>query len=88
MTARWNGTRSWCCGEHRQRRVVGAGVLAGNSDDGQVSAEDRRRVDRHGAEIDERADLDQGSAIAQQGQRRAEAGGMTRGIDHHVDPAT
>ena len=34
------------------------------------------------------ADLDKCSAVAQQRQRRAEAGRMTRGIDHDVDAPT
>ena len=53
-------------GEHRQGAVIDPGVLAGDADDRQVPAQDGCRVDRHRTEIDERADLDEGAAVAQQ----------------------
>ena len=85
MTARWNGTRSWLAASIVSVAVVGAGVFSADADDRQVAAEDGGRIDRHRPEIDERADLDQRSTIVEQRERRPETGGMTGGVDDHID---
>ena len=73
--------------QHLKGGVVATGIFSGHSDEGEVPTQQIGRVQIHGAQIDERADLEQRSPVAKKAQRRSKTGRITGCVDHEIDPA-